>query len=165
MAAVNKTETISAADFRARNTRKATAAGLAPVVNDPNTGLQWFAIARQAAPATYTFMYTGPVVSQNKTFAGMHWAKRKALTDKWHGIFGKLLVSAGVQPMARFKLHLRYNSRHDADNLVLTCKWLVDSMKGKYVEDDTKKYYRGIAIEPDESLSHNTFVFTITELL
>ncbi|GAC1372636.1 MAG: hypothetical protein NVS3B25_07300 [Hymenobacter sp.] len=114
--------------------------------------------------ARYTFTYSGAVVSHNKTFAGMHWSKRKALTDKWHGIFRGLLHAAGVGQIERFRLHLRYNSRHDVDNLVLTCKWAVDAMKGVYVAEDSKKHYRGIAIEADETLPNNTFVFTIIEL-
>lgn len=116
-----------------------------------------------ARPASYSFTYIGVMVSANATFAGMHWTKRKALTEKWHGIFAKLLTEAGTRPMARFKLLLRYNSRHDCDNLVLPCKWLADTIKGRYVPDDSKKYYRGVTIEPDETLKHNTFTFTITE--
>ena len=75
------------------------------------------------------------------------------------------MVAAGVQPMQKFSLHLRYNSKHDVDNLSLLGKLAVDTMKGRYIPDDTKKHYRGIHVQVDEELPHNHFVFTISELL
>lgn len=114
--------------------------------------------------ATYTFTHSGPVPSNNKAYSGMHWTKRKALADKWHLVFGSYLRAAGVKPMERFTLHLRYNSRHDCDNLSLLQKLAVDTMKGRYVPDDTKKHYRGTHTEVDEALPNNTFIFTITVL-
>jgi hypothetical protein len=181
--AKNKTEVISAAAFRelpAKRGRKAALpvnemwdeqadvkAEIAAAQNmrPPDGKFRHEEIGVFARPtqASYTFTYSGPVVSGNATFAGMHWTKRKALTDKWHGIFSRLMESAGVQAMRRFRINLAYNSRHDCDNLMLICKWLADTVKGKYVADDSKKYYRGINIEPKDSLPHNTFVFTLIE--
>lgn len=114
---------------------------------------------------SWTFTHNGPIISSNKTHAGLHWSKRKALVDKWHSIFLDLLAEAQVEPVQALKVHLRYNSRNDVDNTVFVLKLCVDSMKGTYLADDTKRYYRGLHIEADETLPHNTFIFTIQELL
>lgn len=171
MAAQNKTETISAAAFRALPVagkgRKAAPAGeidLGFGFTDADIIALKLREQHTPKPSVYTFTYSGKVVSNNKTYSGMHWTKRNALTELWHGTFTRLMSDAGVQPMQRFALHLRFNSRHDVDNLSLLTKWAVDAMKGRYIPDDTKKHYRGIHVEADETLPHNTFVFTLTEI-
>lgn len=164
MPATDKTERMSAAAFQSlASGSKGRRATLPP--HTPQEPPVYEAPTQNVPGRRFTFSYSGPVVSNNATYAGMHWSKRKATTDKWHGIFGKLLVAAGVQPMQRFTLSLRYNSRHDVDNLSLLTKLAVDAMKGVYIPDDTKKHYRGLCLTADESLPHNTFLFTLTELL
>lgn len=162
MAATNKTQVISAADFQASKGRKSAVAKPAHVPQEPPA---YEAQPERPSGLRCTFAYMGKVVSNNKTYSGMHWAKRNALTDHWHGVFRQLFVAAGLQPMQKFSLSLRFNSRHDVDNLSLLTKWCVDTMKGPYIPDDTKKHYRGISVNADESLPHNCFVFTITELV
>ena len=111
----------------------------------------------------YEIVYQGAVTSLNDT-NGQGWHKRHAATKKFEKIFTILMLEAKFKKIDKFRLDVRYNSAHDCDNIVFISKVMVDSMKGKYIKDDTKKYYRGISITPDESLKYKTFVFKITEL-
>jgi len=54
--------------------------------------------------------------------------------------------------MKEMFLVIFFNTRHDCDNIVLTAKFLLDTMKGKYIEDDTSKFYKGIQIVHDSEL-------------
>lgn len=90
---------------------------------------------------------------------------RKKQADKFHQIFTILLLESKVQKMDKFRIDMKYNSRLDSDNTIPMIKFLVDSMKGKYIVDDTKKYFRGFSITPEESLDKKTYVFTISEVI
>ena len=111
----------------------------------------------------YIVEYQGKVTSLNDT-NGQSWRKRANAVTKFHGIFTILMIEAKFRKIDKFRLDVRYNSRHDCDNIIFVCKVFVDTMKGVYIKDDTKKYYRGVSITPDESLKTNTFIFKITEL-
>jgi hypothetical protein len=111
----------------------------------------------------YEIVYEGKITSLNDT-SGQGWYTRNKAVNKFKDIFTILMLEAKFKKIDRFRLDVRYNSRHDCDNVVFICKTLVDTMrKQKYIKDDTKKYYRGISITPDESLKYQTFVFKITE--
>jgi len=111
----------------------------------------------------YVAEYQGKVTSLNDT-NGQSWRKRADATNKFHGIFKILMLEAKFKPLKKFRLDVRYNSRHDCDNIVFVAKVFVDTMKGDYIKNDTKEFYRGISITPDEKLKYNTFIFKISEL-
>ena len=111
----------------------------------------------------WTITYTGKWVSLNAYYQSRHWAVRNKLKNEWKEKFGWLLKEAGVQWMDAFCVSVKFNSRLDTENVIGGLKILVDTMKGVYIEDDTKKYYKGVSIEPDETLDKNTYVITISE--
>lgn len=100
----------------------------------------------------YKIIYDGEIISFNKLYSGGHWSKRSGMKVKYHQIFEVLLLEAKVKPMKEMFLAIFYNTRHDCDNIVLTGKFLMDTVKGKYLPDDTSKYYRGIQIVHDPLL-------------
>lgn len=109
----------------------------------------------------YTIVYEGPIVSNNAFYAGMHWTKRNDLKNNYNIIFSNLLTKAKVKPFKQFRLNVRFNSKHDCDNVVATLKIFVDTLKGKYVENDTKEFFTGFSVEHDDTLKKNTMVFQI----
>ena len=158
MAANNKTEVISAADFQASKGRKSAVKkpGKRTVFPISGTG------------AVYELVYSGAGLSSNKWYAGMHWTKRQKLKDEWRSKFHPLISAAnmaGMGGMQAMRLRLTYRSRFDADNTTAMIKLLVDQLKGWFIPDDTPAHFRGFSVEYDGSLPHNTFVFAITELV
>jgi hypothetical protein len=107
----------------------------------------------------YTLSYNGEIISFNQLYSGGHWSKRSAMKSKYRKIFEILLLEAKVKPMSEVFLAVFFNTRHDCDNIVLTGKFLLDTMKGKYIPDDTSKYYKGIQIIHDSSLPRGTLEF------
>lgn len=113
----------------------------------------------------FRLTYVGEVSSLNESNGREHWSKRHRETNRLKGLFAGLLLEARVQRMDGFRLVVEYNSHLDVDNTILLCKSLVDAMKGSYIRDDDKTCYRGLSITPNESLPHNTYRFSIEELI
>lgn len=109
----------------------------------------------------YIIKYDGEIISFNKLYAGSHWGKRSGYKNEFSKIFRILCLEAKVKPMNEVFLVVFYNTRHDCDNIVLSAKFLMDSMKGTYIVDDTSKYYKGIQISHDSSLPKGTLEFHI----
>lgn len=92
-----------------------------------------------------------------------HWRGNQALKESWRTKLGWLIKEQKPKRLNRFRVDLIYNSRLDPDNVTL--KFFCDSLKDcGVIIDDNKKYSRGISITPDESLSHNLYVITVTEV-
>ncbi len=112
----------------------------------------------------YKIVYSGKAPSLNDWYSGKHWYQRQNTKNKYGKIFGDLLEAAGVEKMDRFKVSILFNSRLDTDNVVGLSKILVDTMKGVYIKEDNKKFYRGLLIQPDETLPTNTYIISIYPL-
>ena len=112
----------------------------------------------------YIIKYEGKALSLNDFYAGGHWKKRADGKKKYDNIFKVLLLEARVKWMHEFRLDVVYNSKHDCDNVVGMSKIFVDSMKGIYIKEDSKRYFKGLSITPDTSLKNNTFIFKLTQL-
>jgi hypothetical protein len=113
---------------------------------------------------SYTVKYTGQGLSLNSWYSGKHWSQRQKAKNFFKEKFLILFMEAKVKFLPQFKLHLKYNSRFDLDNVVAMAKIAVDTMKGIYIKNDDKKFYKGLTIEPDETLPKDTYVFIITEV-
>lgn len=112
----------------------------------------------------YEIVYKGKIISLNDFYSGSHWSKRSKAKVHYRDIFSILFIEAKLKWIDKFRLDVRYNSRHDVDNTIGICKIFVDTMKGKYIKEDNKKHYKGLSIIYDETLKSNTFIFTITQL-
>ena len=109
-------------------------------------------------------MYTGKGVSLNQFYSQGHWSKRSRIKNQYKEIFEELLKGGKIKWMDQFSLLILYNSRHDCDNIVGLSKIFIDTLKGSYIQEDSKKFYRGISIFVDESLQLNTFEFYLIQV-
>jgi len=112
----------------------------------------------------YTFTYSGAWLSLNAVYSTHRWLRIKE-KNIWKEKFSIILADVEIPALEAFKLHIRYNSRMDCDNLTGGSKILVDTMRAVgIIAEDNKHIYRGISIEPDLNLRHNTYVVTIIPL-
>jgi hypothetical protein len=100
-------------------------------------------------------------ISLNKWYASRHWHFRNKEKEFWTAIFMKLLPKR-LKQVDKYKLHLRYNSRLDPTNTITMLKLAEDTMKkNHYIIDDTKKYCKGVSIEPDETMGKKHYILTL----
>lgn len=99
----------------------------------------------------YTIKYSGDKVSTNKFYATPHWSVRSKLKNEYVTIFTILLQKENVKKMSKMSLVVFCNTRLDIDNHIQN-KFLVDSMKGTYLPDDTTKCYLSTHTIHDGSL-------------
>lgn len=106
--------------------------------------------------------YQGQGISLNDWYSakGGFW-RRKQLKDQYSKIFNELLQKQDIPEIRAFTMQLDFNSRHDTDNTVAMLKMFVDTLKGKYIKEDTKEFYKGLVINYDSRLPKQTYVFTI----
>lgn len=112
----------------------------------------------------WSVSYEGQFVSLNKWYSGSHWSSRNGLKKKYSKIFNNDIDKLDIQWMDEFAIIIEYNSRHDPDNVVGMAKIFVDCLKGRFFKDDTKKYYKTIAICPDLELDNNNITFNIIKI-
>lgn len=117
-----------------------------------------------AKEQSYSIEYKGEIVSTNE-FKGKHWREYKPKVDRIKKVFWALINNAKLPKFEMIALSVRYWSRHDVDNVSATSKIFVDQLvSSNRLPSDKKKHWRKIAIEADETLSHNTIIFEITDL-
>ena len=76
----------------------------------------------------YKIKYTGKLISNNQFYSGLHWAVRNKIKNEYREVFSDLLLTNRVSAFEKFDLTMRYNSRHDCDNLIATVKLFVDTL-------------------------------------
>ena len=85
--------------------------------------------------------------SDNAYYAGKHWAVRKKDADYWHNMVRACMDRQGVRkrPFEKpVEILLFWNDRLDVDNHSIMGKMLVDAMKGRLLQNDSKKYVRSV---------------------
>lgn len=112
---------------------------------------------------SYTIRYEGQGVSNNEFYAGKHWTVRAGIKNKYAKIFGWLAKSK-AKKFDEIGCVLFFNSRHDTDNVTALQKLAIDTLKGKYIVDDSTKYLKFTAQVFDPTLPKNTFEFIIINL-
>ncbi len=125
----------------------------------------------------YKITYKGQGFSNNDFYSAAHWYKRKQLKDKYSKIFNELIENSELDTLDCYKIGVKYNSNHDPSNIVGMLKVFEDVLTGGYnrktqkysfkviIKDDSKKYCKGVFIEPDLELDHNTFEFIVDEYI
>ena len=85
--------------------------------------------------------------SDNAYYAGKHWAVRKKDADYWHNMVRACMDRQGVRkrPFERpVEILLFWNDRLDVDNHSIMGKMIVDAMKGRLLQNDSKKWVRSV---------------------
>ena len=85
--------------------------------------------------------------SDNAYYAGKHWAVRKKDADYWHNMVRACMDRQGVRkrPFEKpVEILLFWNDRLDVDNHSIMGKMIVDAMKGRLLQNDSKKYVRSV---------------------
>ena len=80
----------------------------------------------------------------NAYYAGKHWTKRKEDAEFWHYLVNSELRQQGVPKQilqSPVKITFSFNTRLDIDNHAVMEKYIVDSLKGYLLQDDSRKFY------------------------
>lgn len=110
---------------------------------------------------TLVFEWQGADISLNKFYSSPHWTVRSREKNFWKDLFSRIPIKY-TPPINEFQITLKYNSRLDVDNTILHCKFLIDYLRSiDIIIDDTKKYYKGLHIEPDESMGKKHYILTL----
>lgn len=83
----------------------------------------------------------------NAYYAGKHWSARKRDADFWHQLVRSCLDGQEVRRIP-FKrpviISFWFNDRLDCSNHGVMIKMIEDGMKGRLIQDDSRKYVKGI---------------------
>ena len=85
--------------------------------------------------------------SDNAYYAGKHWAQRKKDADYWHDMVRACMDRQGLRrrPFERpVVVHIYWNDKLDVDNHSIMGKMIVDAMKGRLLQNDSKKWVRSV---------------------
>ena len=83
----------------------------------------------------------------NRFYAGTHWSQRKEAADFWHMVTRSCMNNAGVRKKPFEKpvvVTFYWNSRLDIDNNSIIAKMIIDGMKGRLIQDDSRRYLMGL---------------------
>lgn len=111
-------------------------------------------------PKVVTYTAKKRFATSNELHSKWGWYK---VQQYYRREFLDLLEESPVGKFTAFSLTVKYNSKHDCDNLAPIAKFFVDTMRElKVVKNDTKAYYKSLTIKGDKSLPKWTIEFTIT---
>ena len=83
----------------------------------------------------------------NAYYAGKHWSIRKRDADFWHKLTRTCMDGQNVRniPFKRpVVITFHWNDRLDIDNHAVMGKMIVDAMKGRVIEGDTRRWLKGV---------------------
>lgn len=84
----------------------------------------------------------------NAYYAGKHWSQRKRDAEFWHMMVRSCMNSQNVRSVP-FKrpviITFHWNDRLDIDNHAIMGKMIVDAMKGRVIEDDSRRWLKGVS--------------------
>ena len=83
----------------------------------------------------------------NAYYSGKHWSKRKEDADYWHQLTRAAMSKAQVRRRPFEKpvvISFLWNDKLDLDNHSIMSKMIIDALKGRLINDDTRKWVRGI---------------------
>ena len=83
----------------------------------------------------------------NAYYAGKPWQLRKRDADFWHMMVRSCMEEQGVRRVP-FKrpviITFKWNDRMDIDNHAIMGKMIVDAMKGRVIEEDSRRWLKGV---------------------
>ena len=83
----------------------------------------------------------------NAYYAGKHWSLRKRDADFWHMLVRHCMDDQDVRrvPFKRpVVITFHWNDRLDIDNHAIMGKMIVDAMKGRVIEEDSRRWLKGV---------------------
>lgn len=83
----------------------------------------------------------------NAYYSGKHWAERKEDADFWHHLTRAAMSKAQVRRRPFDKpvvITFCWNDRLDLDNHSIMSKMIIDALKGRLINDDTRRWVKGI---------------------
>lgn len=83
----------------------------------------------------------------NAYYAGKHWSRRKRDAEFWHRLTRSCMDEQNVRrvPFKRpVVVIFHWNDRLDIDNHAVMGKMIVDALKGRVIEDDSRKWVKGV---------------------
>ena len=83
----------------------------------------------------------------NAYYAGKHWSERKQDAEFWHMLVRSCMASQDVRrtPFKRpVVITFHWNDRLDIDNHAIMGKMIVDAMKGRVIEEDSRRWLKGV---------------------
>lgn len=83
----------------------------------------------------------------NAYYAGKHWSQRKRDAEFWHLLVRSCMNGQEVRrtPFKRpVVISFWFNDRLDCSNHGVMIKMIEDGMKGRLIQDDSRKYVKGI---------------------
>lgn len=87
------------------------------------------------------------VYSDNAYYAGKHWSQRRQDAEFWHNLTRACMHNAGVRKRTFEKavvVTIYWNDRLDIDNHSVMGKMIVDGMKGRLLQNDSRRYLKGV---------------------
>ena len=83
----------------------------------------------------------------NAYYAGKHWSKRKQDAEFWHLMVRSCMNRQDVRHIP-FRVPVvvtfRWNDRLDIDNHAIMGKMILDAMKGRVIEEDSRRWVKGV---------------------
>lgn len=83
----------------------------------------------------------------NAYYAGKHWSRRQRDAEYWHRLVQSHMNNQDVRhiPFKRpVVVIFHWNDRLDIDNHAVMGKMIVDAMKGRVIEDDSRRWVKGV---------------------
>ncbi len=83
----------------------------------------------------------------NAYYAGKHWSIRKRDAEYWHWLVRAAMEEQNIRRVPFKKpviVIFHWNDRLDIDNHAVMGKMIVDAMKGRVIEDDSRRWVKGV---------------------
>lgn len=83
----------------------------------------------------------------NAYYAGKHWSVRKRDAEYWHWLVRAAMEDQNTRRVPFKKpviVIFHWNDRLDIDNHAVMGKMIVDAMKGRVIEDDNRRWVKGV---------------------
>ena len=83
----------------------------------------------------------------NAYYSGKHWALRKQDAEYWHLLTRSAMnrQEIRVRPFEKpVEISFLWNDRLDIDNHAIMGKMIVDAMKGRLINDDNRRWFKGV---------------------
>jgi Holliday junction resolvase RusA-like endonuclease len=83
----------------------------------------------------------------NAYYAGKHWSIRKRDAEYWHLLTRSAMnkQEVRIRPFEKpVEISFLWNDRLDIDNHAVMGKMVVDAMKGRLINDDSRRWVKGV---------------------